>query len=57
LDASLITQITDISFIPEAFVQGALKELTLASMHRYGRSMPEKVSSKEPSFREPNQES
>jgi hypothetical protein len=52
IDASIITQITDTSFIPEAFVQGALKELTLATMHRYGRSLPEKVTKDSPDFKD-----
>jgi hypothetical protein len=40
VDAAILTQITDVSFIPEAFMRKSCLELQLAIMHRYGRKPP-----------------
>lgn len=50
IDAQILTQVTDFSFIPEAFAQQAVKELTYAVMARYGRKAPASVGKPEPQF-------
>lgn len=52
VDAAVITQASDTSFIPEAFSQMALRELGIVVMKRYGREAPARVGGNGPEFRE-----